>query len=179
MCIFDFTEEDLKSNKRGHVSPRQKEWLQMTARGIRRSSWTSVYVTVGFMFLGLCIILALYLQNEDSRAALFSNPLNLLVFPATIVAVAGILAFSVWLARRISERLMNAQLQAAEGKIRLDQESGGESGITSYYVFIGKKKFAFSEDMSRVFKEGKKYKVYYCKAGVYEFVLSLEEVENY
>lgn len=174
--MFDFTEEDLKSNQRGHVSPRQREWLQMTARGIRSSSWTSVYVTVGFLFLGLCIILALYLQNEDSRAALFSNPLNLLVFPATILAVAAILAFSIWLARRISERLMNAQLQTAEGKVRLDEESG--KGGTTYYVFVGKKKFSFGEDMSGVFKEGEKYKVYYCKSGIYEMVLSLERVGN-
>jgi len=176
--MFEFTEEDLKGNKRGQVSPRQREWLNITARGIRKSSWTSVYVTVGFLFLGLCIILALYLQNEDSRAALFSNPLNLLVFPATIGAVAGILALSVWLARRISKRLMNAQLQTAEGTIHLDEESGGESGITSYYVFVGKKRIAFSEDMSRVFTEGETYKVYYCKAGVYEMVLSLEKVES-
>lgn len=85
MNLFDFTEQELKLNKRGQVSPRQREWLNMTARGIRSSSWTSVYVTVGFMFLGLCILLALYLQNEDSRAALFTNPLNLLVFPATFL----------------------------------------------------------------------------------------------
>ena len=176
MTLFDFTEEDLKSHQRGYVSPRQREWLNMTARGIRSSSWTGVYVTVGFLFMGLCIILALYLQNEDSRAALFSNPLNLLVFPATIVAVAIILAFSIWLARRISKRLMNAQIQSAEGKIRLDEESG-EGGIT-YYVYVGKKKFAFGEDMSRVFKEGEKYKVYYCKAGVLELVLSLERMGN-
>ena len=176
MNLFDFTEEELKLNKRGHVSPRQREWLNMTARGIRSSSWTSVYVTVGFLFLGLCIILALYLQNEDSRAALFANPLNLLVFPATIVVVAAILAFSIWLARRISRWLMNAQIQTVQGKIRLDEESG--EGGTAYYVFVGKKKFTFGEDMSHVFREGEKYKVYYCKAGVFEMVLSLERVEG-
>jgi hypothetical protein len=176
MNLFDFTEQELKLNKRGQVSPRQREWLNMTARGIRSSSWTSVYVTVGFMFLGLCIILALYLQNEDSRAALFSTPLNLLVFPATIGAVGAILAFSIWLARRISQRLMNAQIQTAQGKIRMDEESG--EGGTAYYVFVGKKKFAFGEDMSRNFKEGEKYKVYYCKTGVFEMVFSLEKVEN-
>ena len=176
MNLFDFTEQELKLNKRGQVSPRQREWLNMTAHGIRSSSWTGVYVTVGFLFLGLCIILALYLQNEDSRAALFSNLLNLLVFPATIVAVAAILAFSIWLARRISQRLMNAQVQTARGKARLDEESG--EGGTAYYVFVGKKKFAFGEDMSRTFKDGEKYKVYYCKAGVFEMVLSLEKVEN-
>src|SRR5688572_12661475 len=129
MNLFDFNEEDLKLNKRGQVSPRQREWLNMTARGIRSSSWTSLYVTVGFLFLGLCIILALYLQNEDSRAALFANPLNLLVFPATIVAVAAILAFSIWLAHRISLRLMNAQIQTAQGKIRLDEERDRKSVV--------------------------------------------------
>jgi hypothetical protein len=58
----------------------------------------------------------------------------------------------------------------------LDEESG--EGGTAYYVFVGKKKFAFGEDMSRTFKEGERYKVYYCKSGVYEMVLSLEKVES-
>jgi len=178
MSIYEFTEEDLKSNKRGFLTKGQKELLQMTARGVRSSSWTSVYVTVGFLFLGLCIILALYLQNEDSRAALFSNPLNLLVFPATIIVVALILAFSVWLARRISEMLMNAQLQMAEGKIRLDQEYSTNAGFTSYYVYVGKKRFGFTENMSNTFEEGAKYRVYYCKASVYELIMSLERVDG-
>jgi hypothetical protein len=176
MNLFDFTEQELKLNKRGQVSPRQRKLLNMTARGIRSSSWTSVYVTVGFLFLGLCIILALYLQNEDSRAALFSNPLNLLVFPATIFAVAVILTLSILYMRKLANRLAGAQVQSAQGKIRLDEESG--EGGTAYYVFVGKKKFAFGEDMSRTFKEGEKYKVYYCKSGVYEMILSLEKVEN-
>jgi hypothetical protein len=176
MNLFDFTEEELNLNKRGQISPRQRDWLNMTARGIRSSSWTSVYVTVGFLFLGLCIILALYLQNEDSRAALFANPLNLLVFPATILAVAVILTLSILYMRRLANRLAGAQVQSTEGKVRLDEESG--EGGTAYYVFVGKKKFAFGEDMSRTFKEGERYKVYYCKSGVYEMVLSLEKVES-
>jgi hypothetical protein len=175
MNLFDFTEEDLKLNKRGQVSLRQREWLNMTAQGIRGSSWTSVYVTVGFLIFGLCLILGLYLQNEDSRAALFSNPLNLLVFPATIIAVAIILTLSIIYMRRLANRLAGAQIQSAQGKIRLDEEHG--EGGTAYYVFVGKKKFTFGEDMSRTFKGGEKYKVYYCKSGVYEMVLSLEKVE--
>jgi hypothetical protein len=34
------------------------------------------------------------------------------------------------------------------------------------------------EEMSATFKEGEKYKVYYCKAELYEFVMSLEELNN-
>lgn len=175
MNLFDFTEEDLKLNRRGQVSPRQREWLNMTARGIRSLSGMNVTIAVGFLFLGLCITLALYLQNEDTRAALFANPLNLLVFPVTILIVAVILTLSILYAGRLANRLAGAQIQSAQGKVRLDEEHG-KAG-TAYYVFVGKKKFAFGEDMSRTFKEGEKYKVYYCKSGVYEMVLSLEKVE--
>lgn len=150
----------------------------MTARGIRSFSWKNALIAVGFLFLGLCIILALFLQNESTRAALFSSPINLIVLPVTVFIVATILALSIFLAQRNANRLENSILLSAEGKVRFDEESGGESGFTSYYVFVGKKKFAFSEDMSRVFKEGEKYKVYYCKSGVYEPVLSLERLEN-
>jgi hypothetical protein len=32
--------------------------------------------------------------------------------------------------------------------------------------------------MSRAFKEGDKYKFYYCGSGVYEFVMSYERMNN-
>ncbi|HET9905203.1 MAG TPA: hypothetical protein VFQ23_01140 [Anaerolineales bacterium] len=174
MNLFDFTHEDLKLNQRGKVSPRQREWLNNTARGIRSMSGMNITIAVGFLFFGLCLILGLYLQNEDTRAALFANPLNLLVFPATILIVAVILTLSVLYMGSLANRLAAAQVQSAQGKVRLEEEHG--EGGTAYYVFVGKKKFAFGEDMSRVFREGEKYKVYYCKSGVYEMVLSYEKV---
>ena len=176
MSIYEFTEEDLKLNKRGFLTQGQREYLKMIGEGgVRVQRW-NIKIAVGFMFLGLCITLGLYLQNEDSRAALFANPLNLLVFPATIIAVSLILAFSIWLARRISDRLANAQLQVAEGKIRLDQEYSSNAGFASYYVYVGRKKFGFTEDMSHIFKEGEKYRVYYCKASAYELIMSYENL---
>jgi hypothetical protein len=149
----------------------------MTARGIRSCSWTSALVTVFFLFLGLGITLALHLQNERSRATLFSNPMNLIVFPATILVVMAILAFSIIFARRQANRLLGAQLQSVEGEIRLDEDASSKGGI-AYFVFVGKKRFVFEEDMSKIFREGERYKVYYCKSGVYEFVMSLEQLNN-
>ena len=73
---------------------------------------------------------------------------------------------------------VTAILSSASGNIRFDRDSSGESGIASYYVFVGKKRFTFGDEMSLVFKEGEKYKVYYCKSGIYEFVLSLEQVSD-
>ncbi len=176
--MFEFTQADLKANQRGLLTQSQRELLRMTARGVRASSMTSVYVIVGFMIFGMCLILALYLQNEDSRAALFSNPLNLLVFPVIVVVIALILVFVILLARWVSNRLLNAQLQVAEGKIRLDREYSSNAGFTSYYVYVGRKRFGFTEDMSHTFEEGEKYRVYYVKASAYELIMSYERLEG-
>lgn len=175
--MFDFSEEDLKFNKRGQLSLGQKEWLKGVARGTRSFSWTGAVVIIAFMFLGLCIMLGLYFQNEDARAALFANPSNLLIFPVTILVVIGIIILSIALAYWNANKLENAALESATGAIRFDEDSSGESG-TTYYVFVGKKGFAFGEDMGHQFKEGSKYRVYYCKPGMYEFVMSCEQVNN-
>jgi len=154
------------------------EWLKMVARGVRSFSWRSAFITIGFTFLGLCILLALYLQNERSRAALRSNPVNLIVLIGMVPLILGILALAIFLNYRNANKLENSVLSSASGAIRFDQDSSGESGITSYYVFVGKNRFTFGDDMSAVFKEGEKYKFYYCKSGVYEFVMSYEPLNG-
>jgi hypothetical protein len=176
--MFEFNEEDLKFNQRGHLSPRQKDWLKIVARGARSSSWTGAVVIIGFMFLGLCIIAALNLQNADTRAALFVNPMNLLVFPLIVLVILGVIVLSIALAYWNANRLENATLLSALGNIRFDESYSSESNIRSYYVFVGKKRFTFGDDMSHTFKEGGKYKVYYCKPGMYEFVMSYEKTDN-
>jgi hypothetical protein len=162
-------------NKRGQLSPRQREWLNMVARGVRSFSWKSAFITIGFTFLGLCIILTLSLQNERSRAALFSSRVNLIVLIGMAPLIMGILALVIFLNYRNANKLEKSVLSSASGAVRFEQDSSGNSGLTSYYVFVGKKRFNFGDDMSPVFKEGEKYKVYYCKSGLYEFVMSYEQ----
>ena len=174
--MFEFNEEDLKANKRGLLSPTQKDWLKSVARGVRSFSWTNSFIAMGFVFLGLCLVLGLSLQNERSRAALFSDPINLIVLIGIVPLILGILALAIFLNYRNANKLENSVLSSASGAVRFDQDSSGESGITSYYVFVGKKRFTFGDEMGTTFKEGEKYKVYYCKAGLYEFVMSYEHI---
>ena len=150
----------------------------MVARGVRSFSRKSAFITIGFTFLGLCIVLALYLQNERSRAALFSSSVNLIVLIGIVPLILGILALVIVLNYRNANRLENSVLSSASGAVRFDQDLSGSSGITSYYVLVGKKRFTFGDDMSAVFKEGEKYKVYYCKSGVYEFVMLYEPLNG-
>jgi len=176
--VFEFTEDDLKINKRGQLSPRQRKWLKMVGLGIRSFSWRNAFISIGFTFLGLCIVLSLSLQNERSRAALFSSPVNLIVLIGMVPLILGILALVIFLNYRNANKLENSVISSISGAVRFDQDSSGESGITSYYVFVGKKRFKLGDDMSGVFKEGEKYKIYYCKSGVYEFVMSYEPLNG-
>ena len=93
-----------------------------------------------------------------------------------LVVVGGVIVLSIALAYWNAHKLENAALVSVTGNIRFDEDSSGNAG-TTYYVFVGKKRFAFGEDMSRTFKEGTKYKVYYCKPGMYEFVMSVEPLQ--
>lgn len=176
--MFEFNEEDLKFNQRGQVSPRQKAWLKGVARGTRSFSCTGAWVIMGFTFLGLCMMLALYLQNEDSRAALFSSPMPLLMFPVIVLVIIGVIILTIALAYWNARRLENATLLSVSGNTRFDESYSSQSNLRSYYVFVGKKRFTFGDDMSRSFKEGSKYKVYYCKPGMYEFVMSFEKLSD-
>lgn len=173
--MYEFTEEDLKYNKRGQLSPKQLEWLNMFARSVRKFSWRSAFISIGFTFLGLCIVIALFLQNQDSRAALFSNPINLVMLPLVVLLIMGILALVIYLNYRNANKLDNAVISSASGMVSFDRDYSSTSNITTYYVIVGRKKFKFGDDMSSTFKEGEKYKFYYCKAGLYEFVMSYEK----
>lgn len=79
--MFEFTKDDLKANQRGPLTQGQRDYLKMIGEGGVRVQRMNTKIAVGFMFLGLCIILGMYLQNESTRAALFSNPLNISSFP--------------------------------------------------------------------------------------------------
>lgn len=172
--MFEFNEEDLKANKRGQFSSRQRSWLNSIARGARKFSWRSTFIVIGFTFVGLCSILAMFLLNESSRRALFSSITNLIALAAVIPLVIGIMAVAIFVNYRNANKLENAVVSSVSGTVRCDSDSSGDSGLTTYFVIVGNKKFKSVEDMSRKFKEGEKYKFYYCKAGLYEFVMSYE-----
>ena len=174
--MFEFTNNDLSYNKHRQLSPNQKQWLNSMAGYSRKYSWrTAIFMTV-FTIFGLCLILAMFLANERSRAALFSSPINLLILVAVIPLVMIILGLAIFVNYRNANKLENANVSSASGPIRFDSSYSSESGMTSYYVFVGDKRFTFGDDMNGTFKEGEKYNFYYVKAGIYEMVLSYEKM---
>jgi len=174
--MFEFTENDLNYNKHRQLSPNQKQWLNSMAGYSRKYSWrTAIFMTV-FTIFGLCLIFAMFLANERSRLALFSSPINLVILIAVIPLVMMILGLAIFVNYRNATKLENAVVSSASGLVRFDTSYSSESGMTSYYVFVGDKRFTFDDDMKTVFKEGERYNFYYCKAGIYEMVMSYEKM---
>ena len=174
--MFEFTENDLNYNKHRQLSPNQKQWLNSMAGYSRKYSWrTAIFMTV-FTILGLCVILTMFLLNERARIALFSSPINLIILIAIVPLVLIILALAIFFNYRNANKLENAIVSSASGTIRFDSSFSSNSGITSYYVFVGDKRFTFGDDMSTIFQHGETYSLFYCKAGIYELVLSYEHL---
>jgi hypothetical protein len=72
---------------------------------VRSFSWTNSFIAIGFMFLGLCIVLGFSLQNERSRAALLSNPMNLIVLIGIVPLILGIFALVIFFNYRRANKL--------------------------------------------------------------------------
>jgi lysylphosphatidylglycerol synthetase-like protein (DUF2156 family) len=176
MMKFDFTGEELESNKKGILSPRQKQVLKSMAGGMRASSKSGVWVILFFVALGSCIILAMFIQSMDTRNFRILAPQMAIGLCFSVFAVFVITALSIVFSRRQAAKLEVAQLLSAEGVIRHDSSYSEQGGFKSYYVYFGKKRFSFADEMSRVFPEGAKFRVYYCKVGQIELIMSFERL---
>ena len=172
--LFEFGEEDLQVNRSGRLSAAQKKWLADMGQGVRRMSKFNAWIGLGFLLFGSCLIFALWMSNEDSRRAFFANPVNLFVLPVTAGVVIGILGISIFFAGRLANQLSSPKLQSIEGRVRVEEANQENAGGTYYQVYVGRKKFTFAEDVNVIFQEGVKYRVYYVREGIMEFVLSYE-----
>ncbi|NWF63496.1 MAG: hypothetical protein HXY38_04240, partial [Chloroflexi bacterium] len=76
LTFYEFTDEELQSNRRGFITPRQKQWVQGMAKGIRASQRGGFPIIIFFMILGFGLILGMNLSNERARVAFLSDPLN-------------------------------------------------------------------------------------------------------
>ena len=175
LAMFEFTEEDLKSNQRGFISPAQKETIKNFAKGIRSSQSGGLKFGVFFLFFALCLMLGMFLSVESYRSMLLTDPTILIMLCLTGFVVLGIFGLSMYGANRRANRLLNSELKKVEGVVVLDETHSSKVG-SAYYVMIGKIKFAFPEDVSGTFEEGKPYRIFYCETSMFKYMLSFEKL---
>lgn len=175
MSSFDFTAEEVQLNRKGILSARQKNVLKAMAGGMRQSSKSGIWITLFFVLLGLCLMLAVMAKSFDASRWQTLGPQFAVGFCFSIAAVFFIITLGIFFTRRNAAKLEASSVLTAEGAISHDS---GYSEATSryYYVYFGDKRFTFPDDMSRVFPEGAVFRIYYCKAGLVELIMSFERI---
>ncbi|MBL8100845.1 MAG: hypothetical protein JNK81_16805, partial [Anaerolineales bacterium] len=133
-----------------------------------------VWVIGFFLPFGLCLILGMYLSNESTRQALFSDPLNFIMILAVIPIVIFIIALGIFFANRRASKLENAELKRVEGIVKHDKEHSKYG--TTYYLIVDDVEFLFSENINEIFPEGSHFRIYYCDATHFQLILSYEKL---
>ena len=177
MSAFDFTAEDVDANRRGTITPRQRARLRGMGRGVSGCSLQgligmTVLVVVGGAFLSYG-----FYSNASTRREVFGDPTNLAILLAAFAVPIVVMTIAYLSSRRRAGQLSDAQVRVAEGNATIKQSISPNHGGTTYVVKIGEKKFNFLEEYGTLFKQGAPYRVYYAKAGAYEPILSIEQVE--
>lgn len=174
---FDFTVDDLQANRSGQLTRSQREWLGMTAQGIRHSSRRGTWIALVFVLAGTGILVLMFSRNDSSQKVLASSGPDLPYVILGVALIVALLTLSRIIANRTARRLASSQLQIVRGKARFGQSYSPGSAVTAYYLYVGKKRFSFSEEIGPEIVEGAEYFVYYCKANVYNLIMSFEKVE--
>ena len=176
MTKFDFTEEELRLNKTGVLSKRQQGVVKAMAHSLRSSSKSGVWLILGFMVLGLSIIIPLNLQGLNARSLPILGPQLVAGLCFTVFAIFSVIVLSLFISHRQAAKWEVAPVLSAEGIISHDSDYAPSAGFRSYYVYFGKKRFGFLDEMDRTFPEGSTFRIYYCKVGQVELIMSFERL---
>jgi hypothetical protein len=173
---FDFTAEDIDANRGGIITPRQRARLQGMGRGIGGCSLQGLIgMTILVAVVGAFISYG-YLSNAATRAQILGDPANLVILLAAFAIPVAMMLGAYFLSRQRANQLGNATVRIAEGDATIKRTISAHGGAV-YVIKIGTKKFNLLEEYGTLFKQGASYRVYYAKAGPYEPILSIEEVE--
>ena len=172
--MFDFTQDDLRSNQSGRISPRQQEWLAQMARTTNHWGGATLWIGLVFMIFATCVVLGVFMMNEGSQKVLISASPILAV--ALCFVFLAIILFSL-LSRRVTQKqaaeLTNAGFGSVEGIAKLGETFNPRWGH-GYYLKIGETRFSI--DARNRFEEGKRYRVYYGKIPTGNLIFSFEKI---
>jgi hypothetical protein len=169
MEAFDFSSEELRVNRAGQLSARQKailerEDLQQT---IDLGCVLVIFAIVGGLLFGACALLF----NVDALLQSIENILPFLVGGGGLFIVATVVV-NIW--GNIERRRQSLpDVLMVEGQITINEDEGGFNA--RHYLAIGDKTFriqASMYDTLKVYKKDTAFRVYYARK--LDRILSIE-----
>jgi hypothetical protein len=172
---FQFTNEDLKFNQQGAISPRQKEWMEKNVVAAKNFSRVTLWIVIVFFPMLLCFIVSLLFSNENMRTVVMSaSPVAWLVLGLFPVFIAGAIMVGMFISRQRTRNFLEARLMVAEGRATLHTTHNPHYG-TGYFMMLDDTKIGIV--WRDKFEEDQRYRVYYCKSrDGYEFLMSFERL---
>jgi len=172
---FEFTNEDLRFNQQGVISPRQKEWMQKNVTTAGNFSKVTLWIVLAFFPILLCFIVSLLFSNESMRGVVMSaSPAAWVVMCLAPLFIIGSVGVGMYISRRRAENFLESRLLVATGKAKLHTTHNARWG-TGYYMMLDDTKIGIV--WKDKFEEDERYKVYYCKSPEgYDFLMSFEKL---
>ena len=168
--VFEFSDEDLNSNRMNQLTPKQKKIVQRYLKGRNFGLKPATFVMVGSVIF---FIIMAYLTNDmDSSGFETALPYLLLV----LFLFIGIFLFFTILGIVKSRDLKTGRISKVEGVVNKSDKSLKKKKYANYILKIGATYFPlYTPAQYNTFEKGKSYCVYYIKNPNANIILSVEE----
>lgn len=168
--VFEFSDEDLNSNRMNLLTPKQKKIVQRYLKGRNFGLKLATFVMVGSVIF---FIIMAYLTNDmDSPGFETALPYLLVV----LFLFIGIFLFFTILGIVKSRDLKTGRISKVEGVVNKSDKSLKKKKYANYILKIGGTYFPlYTPAQYNTFENGKSYCVYYIKNPNANIILSVEE----
>jgi len=168
---FDFTEEDLNSNKMNSLTPKQRKKVEQYRKGRSFGLKFALAVMIGSVIF---FVVMVYLTNDlDSPGFKSALPQLLLVLSLFV----GIFLFFTILGMVKSRDLNTGRISIAGGVVNKSIKSKKKKRAGGLLFKIGKTDFSFYiPPQYNAFEDEKRYRIYFIKNPNANIVLSVEEI---
>lgn len=168
---FDFTEEDLNSNKMNLLTPKQRRKVKQYRKGRSFGFKFALIVMIGSVIFFVAMT---YLTNDlDSPGFKSALPQLILVLSLFV----GVFLFFTVLGMVKSRDLKTGRISKSEGVVNKSISNKKKKKHGGLIFKIGESDFTFyTPSQYNSFEDGKRYRIYFIKNPNANIILSVEEI---
>jgi hypothetical protein len=185
-AVVGFTEEELRTNRAGRVSERQRE--RMARARSRGRAWIGMMALLVIAFVVVIAVVVLPKVSENKSSG--SPPMGPIVV-AVLAFVVLVMGLSILRSRRSLDRIGAGKVQVTTGAAKtrarrmhgnvvdVSAPGGGYGGGMRYELTIGSVRFIVAgQAVLDAFQDGRPYRGYYVGRGLVSSLLSAEPVDD-
>ncbi|MEO1209458.1 MAG: hypothetical protein AAFX78_07940 [Cyanobacteria bacterium J06638_20] len=155
--VFNFTYADIKANRNGLLSQRQKQrllHLRLLSPWNFLALWAAYYC-FGWLMAGLRHIIA-PLQNQEWNAAF--HAVLAIVWPALVIVIMGLFLIERWL--KFTQDIRAGRIIQRQGNVEFRQKWNRTYTRVTLFIVIEGQEHPVMFWQQRAFRKGRNYRIY-------------------